>query len=187
MATGLPSFPLKIMWSFPKSSTHPSVVNMVPFFLYSSTFRSCYATFPSYSRSARSQITKYLPQSRSSDIQLTIFPGNNFAAINCEFFDTSYRDSALIKEHWFEYSLVFRIFLGGQFTVLTQLIKKKWKKGLYAVYRCHKWFTRVLWPLQSNLLEHSCAISLEVGFVLILSDTWMLGFKPVKEYNQTIP
>ena len=27
------------------------------------------------------------------------------------------------------------------------------------------------WPLQSNLLEHSCAISLGVGYVLILSDT----------------
>ena len=43
------------------------------------------------------------------------------------------------------------------------------------------------WPLQLNLLEHSCAISLGVGFVLILSDTLMLGFKPVKEYHQTIP
>ena len=27
------------------------------------------------------------------------------------------------------------------------------------------------WPLQSNLLERSCAISLGVGYVLILSDT----------------
>ena len=78
--------------------------------LYPSTFRSSHSVLSWYPRSARSQWQTRIilrTQSRSSDIQLTVLPGNNFAAINCEFFNTSHPDHALIKNICFNIYLYF--------------------------------------------------------------------------------
>ena len=153
--------------------------------LYPSTFRSSHSVLSWYPRSARSQWQTSIilrTQSRSSDIQLTVLPGNNFAAINCEFFNTSHPDHALIKNICFSIYLYF-VFLRAE--------KRRGDKFVKQLRGCISWGTTNNSVLSTELImqidkSRDCNKVIINSIISKSLTFWLKPFPRVAE-NQEVP